>query len=561
MNINQYFEVYSQIQIFLDRIIAFSVKGYDISSLQGLMTFMSSILFIFLKFFAFLFLTLFAALIVLRFFRAEGIVVMPFETPSNDEIKYSGKAISHLLAGELGRIKSAHNFKFSPVYITFEALMDQKVFLMAENLDFSGITPEKETLEFSMNNIGTLQAGTTSLSPGNLIMTFKRFFPWSKPVPVLTGSLGIFGSVIKLMGCLESQNVLASEVSKKITSKFTKDEHIPDMISELAFRIVFKMETEKLKPSISAKTWQGFKYLTEALEAYRIYIQTGKGDELDRSRECILQAVDSEPDYAAAIQTLKTIGYVYLDKKEYTQAKNLFELLCEKDKYKFDGFSGLGIANFKDNKQDIALENFENAKKIKPQDFQIIFYKGVTLYHLKKPDEALLEFDEALKIKQNVAAWYYKGIIRILQEDLSASNDFEHAIQIPPQDSRDWFYRAWALLMLNEYEPALMALEKVIETHPCYLRVWLSKAYIHDLLGDTNKKDNDCDKALENYQNSIDAYSKAIDINPENEFAFNLRNDVIGKKMELIRLGLTRTMETISKLNKDRQEKSGIKKL
>ena len=217
------------------------------------------------------------------FKKEEGLVIMPFETSGNEQGKYNGKLVSDLLTGELQRILKVHSHKFKGIAVT------------AENLSIPVIVPKSETLDYSIADMGTLGDGSSSLSIGSLIVAFKRLCPGSNPVPILTGSLGCFGSLIELAACLEGRRIQAWEVRQAPkTGESALEECIPCLIRDISFKIAFDQGKADPDKGVSAKTWRGFMYFTEALEAYYNYTQTGKARDLTRSKRSCIRAVYSE---------------------------------------------------------------------------------------------------------------------------------------------------------------------------------------------------------------------------------------------------------------------------
>ncbi|NRB10254.1 MAG: tetratricopeptide repeat protein [Rickettsiaceae bacterium] len=53
------------------------------------------------------------------------------------------------------------------------------------------------------------------------------------------------------------------------------------------------------------------------------------------------------------------------------------------------------------NKLEEAIEQFDKAIKLNPNDFKTYSSKGITLLALGKPEQALEQFDMALKINPN----------------------------------------------------------------------------------------------------------------------------------------------------------------
>lgn len=239
----------------------------------GSLNIISDITFNLLKIAVFLLILSSMILLALRVFKKEGLVIMPFETSGNEQGKYNGKLVSDLLTGELQRILKVHGHEFEGISVT------------AENLSIPMIVPKSETLDYSIAEMGTVGNGSTTLSIGSLIVAFKRLCPGSEPVPILTGSLGCFGSLIELAACLEGRKIQAWEVRHgPKAGEPALEECIPGLIRDLSFKIAFDLALADPNMRVSAKTWRGFMHFTEAWEAYYNYTQTGNERDLIGSK-------------------------------------------------------------------------------------------------------------------------------------------------------------------------------------------------------------------------------------------------------------------------------------
>lgn len=95
---------------------------------------------------------------------------------------------------------------------------------------------------------------------------------------------------------------------------------IPEMVSDLAFKIAMDVTKEKIK----TKTWIGLKFYTQALEEYDRYKLCGPVERLSRSHELCLDAVKAERDYIGPAKLLFNIGMEYIRVKKYQEAENSF---------------------------------------------------------------------------------------------------------------------------------------------------------------------------------------------------------------------------------------------
>ena len=145
------------------------------------------------------------------------------------------------------------------------------------------VVPKSEIIEFSMADTGTIDIGSNSLSLGKLIIAFKNICPGSEPVTIIRGSLQRYGSNIFLVAVLEGGNVQSWMVRQPIERN--NGEQLHEMIRNLSFMIAHDLP----QSNVSAKTWEGLKYYTEALDAYHQYKLSGNPEDISTSRQLFIR--------------------------------------------------------------------------------------------------------------------------------------------------------------------------------------------------------------------------------------------------------------------------------
>jgi tetratricopeptide (TPR) repeat protein len=90
---------------------------------------------------------------------------------------------------------------------------------------------------------------------------------------------------------------------------------------------------------------------------------------------------------------------------------------------------------------DEAIQAFDKAIEINPQDAVVWFFKGAALSELGKYDEANQAFDKAIEINpQDAEAWYYKGLVLDAQgKQDEAARAYNTSIEIDPQIEDEWW--------------------------------------------------------------------------------------------------------------------------
>jgi len=463
-----------------------------------------------------------------------GIMILPFEVAAGEE-KYSGKAVSHLLTAELLRIRRIHKVKYKGIS------------LISENFNFPVLAPSSENLTYSISQMGPVGLGTTSIHIGPLIAILKKLWPRGDNGQVISGSLQKYGSAISLLACLEHQKIRAWEASKIKEGDQVGDEIVPALARDLAFKMVQDLSQNE----ISAKTWQGFKHFTEALDAYHQYNLTDDMSYLERARIECLKAAKSEIGYEKLLKLLYNLGMAYSKKRELSKAEELLFLAYEikpddenalfglgylygiQDRYQksldyfdrvtvtdtegFAAWSNKGVSLFKLGRAEEAIEAYDKAIVINPQYSKAWLNKGVALYELGRMEEAIEASDKAIELNpQNAEAWTNKGGALInLGRNEEARKACEKAIDLDPRLAMAWTNKGGALANLGQAEEGLEACEKAIDLDPELAQPWSNKGAILGKLG----RDRE----------AVKAYEKAIEIDPQNVNAWYRKGLALSK--------------------------------
>jgi tetratricopeptide (TPR) repeat protein len=438
----------------------------------------------------------FLSFFVYWLFRGEGIIVLPFENTTGDG-KYSGKAISDSLISELQRIRKIHSLEL-------RGICAEKIASVA----ISQVNPGSENLDQELSNLGNIGLGETSVSIDKLLVALKRVCPFSRPEGLITGSIQKYGNQVRLVANFKKSQIYSWEADRKIKS----DEEIPEIIKDLAYKIAAGL-SEK---SISAKTWESFKYYTEALNDYYKYINTGLEKYLDQSINQAKKALDEEP------------GYSYL----------------------FGLFFNFGIAYMEKGDEDKAREFFNKAKSIKPTDSCAVLGSRLLESHVCEYDEALMDIN--LIITEDLATEAFIKDRELTPEEkckirealLKALEVLSKAIKLNPQVPESLAGRGAIYCKLGNYEKALEDLDKAIRLKPNHSFAFIERGLAH-------LKMNHCEAAIEDFNSSVrlnpnivkeiyaergeayrklgqydlayDDFSDAIKISPNNSLAYAQR--------------------------------------
>lgn len=392
-----------------------------------------------------LLLILFAiALIFIEIYTPQGIVIMPFEISKNENL--SGIAISDQLTAELLRIQKIHHVKNEPLVQKTGSGFTTATISAEQSLGSSEmVVPKSEIIEFSIVDTGTIDIGPNSLSMGKLIIAFKNICPGSKPVTTIRGSLQRYGTSIFLVAILEGSNVQSWMVRQPI--EFNNGEQLHDMIRNLSFMIARDLP----KSNVSAKTWEGLKYYTEALDAYHQYKLSRNPEDLSLAGNYSLEAISSEKGY----------------------------------KEPFDLISSLELACIMIDRQNDAIEYCNKTIEIDPESVYGWTNKGIALNSLSKYDEAIMAYDEAIRCDPKYAvAWNNKGPVLLRQGKYDKAIEVcDEAIRLDPKYSFAWNNKGVALNGQKKYNEAIKALDEAIRLDPNYAVARYNKGVALKALG------------------------------------------------------------------------------
>jgi tetratricopeptide (TPR) repeat protein len=188
-------------------------------------------------------------------------------------------------------------------------------------------------------------------------------------------------------------------------------------------------------------------------------------------------------------------------------------------------------------------------KNISPKDW---CDKGEKLLQLGNLDVAMQYFDKALEIDPRLArAWNDKaGVLGFLGRHEESIKCCDEALKLNPKFSEAWHNKGSNIAFLGRFKEAIECYDKALEINPKYAEAWFNKGLtieeeakrLEDLV--EIKHSSPINKYIE-YENAIECYEKALNIDPMHERARKSREYLLDK------LGRNISMEK-SNSSKDR---------
>jgi tetratricopeptide (TPR) repeat protein/L-ascorbate metabolism protein UlaG (beta-lactamase superfamily) len=162
----------------------------------------------------------------------------------------------------------------------------------------------------------------------------------------------------------------------------------------------------------------------------------------------------------------------------------------------------LGVTYSLLGKENEAIELYDQALKIKPDDYNSLQQKGVSLSTLGKNNEAIELYDQALKIKpDDHTSLQQKGVsLSILGNNNEAIKFFDQALKIKPDDYDSLRQKGVSLSELGNYKEAIELYDQALKIKPDDWYALISKAYT---LESKNKK-KDANKIFKILQANLD---------------------------------------------------------
>jgi tetratricopeptide (TPR) repeat protein len=210
----------------------------------------------------------------------------------------------------------------------------------------------------------------------------------------------------------------------------------------------------------------------------------------------------ADPEYQEAMR-------LYLS-GEWTEAEKAFTKL--KDGYGDSTFIYLVLGNihYSMGNLDTAVEYYDQALKI-DAGYGIAYYKkGVCLYRMGQLQESLASFERIVELKDqsHAMARYFIGLINMfLGNDAEAEKAFDGFREQSPESHIADFYLAQLKIKQQDFAEALDLLKELAKRTPHF-------AEVHYMLGAAHY-------GLHNNTEAINAFRRAIDLNPDDERARN----------------------------------------
>jgi tetratricopeptide (TPR) repeat protein len=188
-------------------------------------------------------------------------------------------------------------------------------------------------------------------------------------------------------------------------------------------------------------------------------------------------------------------GISYIQKKEYTKAIEYLTESINSDPNNFGAYSLRGISYFNrfsvknisqhESLLNSALDDFNKAIGIAPDNIQPYLGKGMVFLLLNKFEEAIEEFKRVLQLNPKCAiAYLQRGLAyRSINKFDEATSDFSNAIKFEPNEMTHYHTRGITYLLMEQSKLALDDFNKAIDIDPTNSQFYKSRAIAENKLG------------------------------------------------------------------------------
>jgi tetratricopeptide (TPR) repeat protein len=173
-------------------------------------------------------------------------------------------------------------------------------------------------------------------------------------------------------------------------------------------------------------------------------------------------------------------GVEKLEAKNYVEAIKDFDLALQKDKNHAPSYCDKARAEAEIGKKDEALKNFEQAIKLKSDYADAYYYRGL-LYHKLKDEKAIADFSKTIQLDPKKTDAYLKRGIFYYQkkQESDALKDFNKAIELKTSNTEVYYFRGKIMALKGSNIDALGDFNEVIKKNPLHNESLLERGKIY----------------------------------------------------------------------------------
>ena len=235
-------------------------------------------------------------------------------------------------------------------------------------------------------------------------------------------------------------------------------------------------------------------------------IKLARDNKLADNADVILKAIKEDE---ANIDFIFKLGITFAQNSRLSEALFIFNYLLSHIKTDARIPYNLGLIHSLREDYQLALEAYDLALNIKPDDVETLINKGAACNDIKNYVLAIEVLDNAIRLSPEIPeAWSNKGIalnnLNRYQESVDA---YDEAIALNPKFHEVWANKSMPLIKLQRFAEASAACDEALRLKPDYAEGYYNRANIF--------------YELKRYDEAIAHYDKALALKPDYAEAYS----------------------------------------
>ncbi|HXT83995.1 MAG TPA: tetratricopeptide repeat protein [Verrucomicrobiae bacterium] len=287
----------------------------------------------------------------------------------------------------------------------------------------------------------------------------------------------------------------------------------------------------------NGNTKEGFEFIPKLSASVQDFIHI-LNDDLDNLNITIERKEQLEEQYEFILKKIKNIPIDENKQKEIVipindnnnEAIECYNKALEINPQNADAYNNKGLSLYYIGNNNEAIECYNKALEINPQNADAFFNKAQALSTLEKYSEAIEYYNKALEINSNDInalcnkSWYIANYLPTRLNE--ASDAIKKAIGLDPTNGNIMYTYAHVLYKLKIYEEAIIVYEHIIKQNPDHAKAWYGCARTKSV-----QNDNNIQKCIYDLQKAIDLNSIYKDLAKDEPDFIKFKDHIEFKKI------------------------------
>lgn len=254
----------------------------------------------------------------------------------------------------------------------------------------------------------------------------------------------------------------------------------------------------------------------ESIEAYTALLQIDKThtwawndiailyfdqNNVNKAIECIQHAITYDNK---EVMFQKNLGMFYSQVKNYTEAIKALRKASTLDSENIEIWEILSNVYINDGKNEEALECLDTCIRLNPNEESFHRKKGYTLKLLRRYEESVLHFEQAIFLNDTIAeSWFEKGSVHAELDELKNAKDcFEVYTRLESHDPHGLYNLGIVVQRMKLHSYAISCYDQVLQLDATHPQTWHQRA-------------NAC-AAVQRWSDAFFSFGKAHELDPTN---------------------------------------------